>query len=133
MLPMVVREPVELPFIGRQLTATSDFNPTTHIAVGVDPGVTQAIKAEHAQRDPVTDGLQAHILALKATWDALWEEYLKPRWRRQRLGLHHAQERVIEGFCIKVVNGMKWVSRQHYHQERGVAVFLGAGCFSRGG
>ncbi|KAJ9532018.1 hypothetical protein QJQ45_003722 [Haematococcus lacustris] len=28
---------------------------------------------------------------------------------------------------------MKWVSRQHYHQERGVAVFLGAGCFSRGG
>ncbi|KAJ9515689.1 hypothetical protein QJQ45_002670 [Haematococcus lacustris] len=28
---------------------------------------------------------------------------------------------------------MKCVSRQHYHQERGVAVFLGAGCFSRGG
>ncbi|KAJ9524793.1 hypothetical protein QJQ45_024424 [Haematococcus lacustris] len=167
----VVREPVELPFIGRQLTATSDFNPTTHIAVGVDPGVTQAIKAGHAQRDPVTgqvvrqwewelckgqlkhvsgltkakqdtarwsaaiqpqlqqladatpagttlDSLHAHILALKATWDALWEEYLKPRWRRQRLALHHAQERVIEGFCKK---------------ERGVAVFLGAGCFSSGG
>ncbi|KAJ9525649.1 hypothetical protein QJQ45_003321 [Haematococcus lacustris] len=134
----VVKEPVDLPFIGRQLTATSDFNPTTHIAVGVDPGVTQAIKAGHAQRDPVTagttlDGLQAHILALKATWDALWEEYLKPRWRRQRLALHHAQERVIEGFCKKVVNGMKWVSRQHYHQERGVAVFLGAGNFSGGG
>ncbi|GFH16427.1 hypothetical protein HaLaN_12845 [Haematococcus lacustris] len=33
---------------------------------------------------------QAHILALKATWDALWDEYLKPRWHRQRLGLHHA-------------------------------------------
>ncbi|KAJ9526492.1 hypothetical protein QJQ45_009968 [Haematococcus lacustris] len=28
---------------------------------------------------------------------------------------------------------MKWVSRQHYHQERGVAVFLGAGNFSGGG
>ncbi|KAJ9516574.1 hypothetical protein QJQ45_015256 [Haematococcus lacustris] len=28
---------------------------------------------------------------------------------------------------------MKWVSRQHYHQERGVAVFLGAGNFSQGG
>ncbi|KAJ9525466.1 hypothetical protein QJQ45_003124 [Haematococcus lacustris] len=27
---------------------------------------------------------------------------------------------------------MKWVSRQHYHQERGVAVFLVAGCFSQG-
>ncbi|KAJ9531125.1 hypothetical protein QJQ45_000881 [Haematococcus lacustris] len=32
-----------------------------------------------------------------------------------------------------VVNGMKWVSHQHYHQERGVAVFLGAGNFSQGG
>ncbi|KAJ9516098.1 hypothetical protein QJQ45_024527, partial [Haematococcus lacustris] len=53
--------------------------------------------------------------------------------RRQRLALHHAQERVIEAFCKKVVNGMKWVSRQHYHQERGVAVFLGAGNFSQGG
>ncbi|KAJ9532149.1 hypothetical protein QJQ45_003949 [Haematococcus lacustris] len=180
-----VHEPVELPFIGRKLTATSDYSPATHI-VGVDPGVTQAIKAAHAKRDPATgqvlrqweweltkgqlkhdsgltkakqdtahwsaaiqpqlqqlaastptgttlDGLHAHILDLKATWDPLWEEYLKPRWRRQRLALHHAQERVIEGFCKKVVNGMKWVSRQHYHQERGVAVFLGAGNFSQGG
>ncbi|KAJ9516358.1 hypothetical protein QJQ45_001044 [Haematococcus lacustris] len=164
-------EPVELPFIGRKLTATTDYDPATHIAVGVDPGVTQAIKAGHAQRHPVTgqvlrqwewelskgqlkhdsgltkaqqdtarwsaaiqpqlqqlaaatqagitlDSLQAHILALKATWDALWEEYLRPRWRRQRLGLHHAQDHVIEAFCKK---------------ERGVAVFLGAGNFSQGG
>ncbi|GFH13452.1 uncharacterized protein HaLaN_09340 [Haematococcus lacustris] len=141
----VVKEPVEPPCIGRELTATSDFSAATHIAVGVDPGVTQAIKATHAMRDLVTgqvlrqwdweltkgqlkhdsglteakqdtarwltaiqpqlqqlaratpagttlDSLQAHIQALKATWDALWEEYLKPRWRRQRLGLHHAQD-----------------------------------------
>ncbi|KAJ9508849.1 hypothetical protein QJQ45_028164 [Haematococcus lacustris] len=49
-----VLEPVELPSIGRKLTATSDFSPATHIAVGVDPGVTQAIKAAHAERDPAT-------------------------------------------------------------------------------
>ncbi|KAJ9522047.1 hypothetical protein QJQ45_005104 [Haematococcus lacustris] len=181
-----VTEPVELPFIGRKLTATSDYDPTTHIAVGVNPGVTQAIKAGHAQWHQVTGqvlrqwewelskgqlkhdsgltkakqdtarwsaaiqpqlqqlaaatpagttlgGLHAHVMALKATWDALWEEYLKPRWRRQRLALHHAQERVIEAFCKKVVNGMKWVSRHYYHTERGVAVFLGAGNFSQGG
>ncbi|KAJ9510071.1 hypothetical protein QJQ45_011703 [Haematococcus lacustris] len=47
------------------------------------------------------DSLKAHIHALKATWGPLWEEYLKPRWRRQRSGLHHAQERVIEGFYKK--------------------------------
>ncbi|KAJ9525977.1 hypothetical protein QJQ45_009363 [Haematococcus lacustris] len=83
-----VTEPVELPFIGRKLTATSDYDPTTHIAVGLDPGVTQAIKAGHAQRHQVTG---------------------------------------------QVVNGMKWVSRHYYHQDRGVAVFLGAGNFSQGG
>ncbi|KAJ9508563.1 hypothetical protein QJQ45_012100 [Haematococcus lacustris] len=49
-----LKETVALPFIGRQLTATSDFNPHNHIAAGVDPGVTQAIKAAHAQRHPVT-------------------------------------------------------------------------------
>ncbi|KAJ9509794.1 hypothetical protein QJQ45_011615 [Haematococcus lacustris] len=182
----VIKEPVEPHCIGRELTATSDFSAATHIAVGVDPGVIQAIKAAHAMRHPVTGqvlrqwvwelskgqlkhdsgltkakqdtarwsaaiqpqlqqlaaatpagttlgSLHAHILALKATWDLLWEEYLKPRWRRQRLGLHHAQERVIEAFCKKVMNGMKWVSRQHYHQERGVAVYLGAGNSSQGG
>ncbi|KAJ9525753.1 hypothetical protein QJQ45_003430 [Haematococcus lacustris] len=158
----------------------SDFSAATHIAVGVDLGVTKAIKAGHAMRHPVTgqvvrqwewelsmgqlkhdsgltkakqdtarwsnaiqpqlqqlaattpagttlNSLQAHILALKSTWGALWEEYLKPRSRRQRLGLHHAQERVIERLC------KKWVSRHQYHQERGVAVFLGAGNFSQGG
>ncbi|KAJ9525394.1 hypothetical protein QJQ45_003213 [Haematococcus lacustris] len=148
-----VTEPVELPFIGRKLTATSDYDPTTHIAVGVDPGVTQVSPrpsrpgmhsgtksqpqllqlAAATPAGTTLGGLHAHVLALKATWDALWEEYLKPRWRRQRLALHHAQERVIEAFCKKVVNEMKWVSRHYYHQERGVAVFLGAGNFSQGG
>ncbi|KAJ9521699.1 hypothetical protein QJQ45_015379 [Haematococcus lacustris] len=51
---LVVKEPVEPPCIGRELTATSDFSAATHIAVGVDPGVTQAIKAAHAMRDLVT-------------------------------------------------------------------------------
>ncbi|KAJ9510773.1 hypothetical protein QJQ45_027602, partial [Haematococcus lacustris] len=41
------------------------------------------------------DGLHAHILALKATWDPLWEEYLKPRWRRQRPGLARPDRLVI--------------------------------------
>ncbi|GFH29263.1 hypothetical protein HaLaN_27899, partial [Haematococcus lacustris] len=49
-----VHEPEDLPFTGRELTATSDYSPDTHIAVGVDPGVTQAIKAAHAQQHPVT-------------------------------------------------------------------------------
>ncbi|KAJ9527094.1 hypothetical protein QJQ45_025188 [Haematococcus lacustris] len=99
-----VTEPVELPFIGRKRTATSDYDPATHIAVGVDPAAIQPQLQQLAAATPAgttLGGLHAHVLALKATWDALWEEYLKPRWRRQRLALHHAQERIIEGFCKK--------------------------------
>ncbi|KAJ9534180.1 hypothetical protein QJQ45_002160 [Haematococcus lacustris] len=104
---------------------------TARWSAAIQPQLQQLAAATPA--GTTLDSLHAHILALKATWDQLWEEYLKPRWRRQRLALHHAQERVIEAFCKKVVNGMKWVSRQHYHEERGVAVFLGAGNFSQGG
>ncbi|KAJ9517559.1 hypothetical protein QJQ45_025100, partial [Haematococcus lacustris] len=92
-----VKESVELPIIGRQLTATGDFNPPTHIAVGVDPDLQQLADATPA--GTTLDGPQAHIQALKANWDQLGEEDLKPRWRRQRLALYHAQECVIGSFC----------------------------------
>ncbi|KAJ9534105.1 hypothetical protein QJQ45_002096 [Haematococcus lacustris] len=104
---------------------------TARWSAAIQPQLQQLAAATPA--GTTLDSLQAHILALKATWDALWEEYLRPRWRRQHLGLHHAQDRVIEAFCKKVVDGMKWVSRQYYQQDRGVAVFLGAGNFSQGG
>ncbi|KAJ9505950.1 hypothetical protein QJQ45_002740 [Haematococcus lacustris] len=121
----------------KELTATSDFSAGTHIAVGVDQGVTQAIKAAHAMRDLLTgqvlrqweweltkgqlkhdsgltkakhdtarwstaiqpqlqqlaratpagitlDSLQAHIQALKATWDALGP--LKSGWVEGQCG-----------------------------------------------
>ncbi|KAJ9531271.1 hypothetical protein QJQ45_006712 [Haematococcus lacustris] len=96
---------------------------TARWSTAIQPQLQQLADATPA--GTTLDSLQAHIQALKSTWSALWEEYLKPRWRQQRLGLHHAQERVV--------NGMKWVSRHHYHQERGVAVYLGAGNCSQGG
>ncbi|KAJ9509540.1 hypothetical protein QJQ45_001971 [Haematococcus lacustris] len=85
---------------------------TARWSAAIQPQLQQLAAAPPA--GTTLDGLQAHILALKATWDQMWEEYLKPRWRRQRLALYHAQD-------------------QHYYQERGVAVFLGAGNFSQGG
>ncbi|KAJ9505969.1 hypothetical protein QJQ45_002732 [Haematococcus lacustris] len=181
----VVKEAVEPPCIGRELTAPTDFSAATHIAVGVDPGVTQVIKAGHAQRHPVTGkvlrqweweltkGQLKHDSGLtKAKQDtARWSTAIQPQLRQLAAGhpsWHHlgqppsphpgpqihvgrvvggvpqatlAQATVgaapcpctIEAYCKKVVNGMKWVSRQHYHQERGVAVYLGAGNFSQGG
>ncbi|KAJ9534417.1 hypothetical protein QJQ45_016104, partial [Haematococcus lacustris] len=84
------------------------------IASGAQPGASSVTSQSEVLRATAAaagtpagttlDALQAHILALKATWDPLWEEYLKPRWRRQRLALYRAQERIIEGFCKKVAN-----------------------------
>ncbi|KAJ9531370.1 hypothetical protein QJQ45_006823 [Haematococcus lacustris] len=85
---------------------------TARWSAAIQPQLQRLAAATPA--DTTLDSLHAHILSLNATWGALWEEYLKPRWRRQRLALHHAQER-------------------DYHEERGVAVFLGAGNFCQGG
>ncbi|KAJ9509237.1 hypothetical protein QJQ45_001706 [Haematococcus lacustris] len=72
---------------------------TARWSTAIQPQLLQLAAATPA--GTTLGGLQAHILALKATWDAQWEEYLKPRWRKQRLALHHAQDRVIEHFCKK--------------------------------
>ncbi|KAJ9510054.1 hypothetical protein QJQ45_011716 [Haematococcus lacustris] len=111
-----VKEAVELADVGRQLTATSDFNLATHIAVGVDPGVTQAIKAAHAQRDPA----MGQVLRR-------WE------WELSKGQLKHDSGRTKAKRDTARWWWMKWMSCQHHDREREVAVFLGAGCFSQGG
>ncbi|KAJ9523133.1 hypothetical protein QJQ45_023874 [Haematococcus lacustris] len=75
----------------------------------------------------------SHSISVKS--EEQWEEWSRG-WvsssgtaaQEQHSGLREVQEEEQE----QVVNGMKWVSRQHYHRERGVAVFLGAGCFCQG-
>ncbi|KAJ9532028.1 hypothetical protein QJQ45_003753 [Haematococcus lacustris] len=84
--------------LGRELTATNDYSPATHIAVGVDPGVTQAIKAAHAQRHPVTAAIQPQLQQLAAATTAgttLGPTVggVSPAW-----SLRHA----------KCVRGLKW-------------------------
>ncbi|KAJ9523411.1 hypothetical protein QJQ45_005316 [Haematococcus lacustris] len=44
-----------------------------------------------------------HITVTLATWDAVWEVYLDPKWARQRLRLYGAQDRALELFFNKVV------------------------------
>ncbi|KAJ9508245.1 hypothetical protein QJQ45_011751 [Haematococcus lacustris] len=101
----VVKEAVELPFIGRQLTAIGDFSAATHIAVGVDPGVTHAIKATHAVRDLAT----CQVLRQ-------WEWELTKGQLKHDCGLTKTKH-----------DTTRWSA------ERGVTVFLRAGCFSQGG
>ncbi|KAJ9526083.1 hypothetical protein QJQ45_009556 [Haematococcus lacustris] len=42
-----------------------------------------------------------HITVTLATWDAVWEVYLDPKWARQRLRLYGAQDRALEQFFKK--------------------------------
>ncbi|KAJ9516970.1 hypothetical protein QJQ45_027387 [Haematococcus lacustris] len=41
---------------------------------------------------------QKHITVTLATWDAVWEVYLDPKWAQQRLRLYGAQDRALEQF-----------------------------------
>ncbi|KAJ9519125.1 hypothetical protein QJQ45_007688 [Haematococcus lacustris] len=40
--------------------------------------------------------MDKHITVTLATWDAVWEVYLDPKWARQRLRLYGAQDRALE-------------------------------------
>ncbi|KAJ9515023.1 hypothetical protein QJQ45_017064 [Haematococcus lacustris] len=44
-----------------------------------------------------------HITVTLATWDAVWEVHLDPKWPRHRLRLYGAQDRALEQFFKKVV------------------------------
>ncbi|KAJ9506782.1 hypothetical protein QJQ45_025425 [Haematococcus lacustris] len=46
--------------------------------------------------------IQRHVAVTLATWDAMWGEYLHPKWAEQRMRLHGAQEKVLERYFMKV-------------------------------
>ncbi|KAJ9518240.1 hypothetical protein QJQ45_010126 [Haematococcus lacustris] len=73
---------------------------TTRWSAAIQPQLQQLAAATSA--GTTLDGLQPYIQAFEATWNQLWEEYYKPRWRRQRWGLYNAQEHVIGRFCKKL-------------------------------
>ncbi|KAJ9533779.1 hypothetical protein QJQ45_026863 [Haematococcus lacustris] len=46
--------------------------------------------------------IQRQVTVSPATWDAVWGEYLHPKWAEQRMRLHGAQETVLERYFMKV-------------------------------
>ncbi|KAJ9533483.1 hypothetical protein QJQ45_026525 [Haematococcus lacustris] len=64
-----------------------------------------------------------HITVTLATWDAVWEVYLDPKWAEQRLRLYGAQDRALEQFFKK-----------HHGRAKQLVVFFGAATIgTRGG
>ncbi|KAJ9534121.1 hypothetical protein QJQ45_002107 [Haematococcus lacustris] len=69
-----------------------------------------------------------HITVTLATWGAVWEVYLDPKWARQRLRLrlYGAQDRALEHFFKKLEEDMAEVSMERHGHAKQLVVFFGA-------
>ncbi|KAJ9514134.1 hypothetical protein QJQ45_002235 [Haematococcus lacustris] len=77
-----------------------------------------------------------HITVTLATWDAVWEVYLDPKWARQRLRLYGAQDRALEQFFnnVKLEKEMAELSMKRHNRAKQLVVFFGAASIgTRGG
>ncbi|KAJ9519521.1 hypothetical protein QJQ45_000606 [Haematococcus lacustris] len=83
--------------------------------------------------------IQQHVAVTLATWDAVWGEYLHPKWAEQRMRLHGAQEKVLERYFKKggvprLEEEAASVSQQQWGARKQLVVFFGnAGIGARGG
>ncbi|KAJ9524814.1 hypothetical protein QJQ45_003054 [Haematococcus lacustris] len=74
-----------------------------------------------------------HITVTLATWDAVWEVYLDPKWARQRLRLYGAQDRALEQFFNKLEREMAQLSMKRHKRAMQLVVFFGAATIGTGG
>ncbi|KAJ9531419.1 hypothetical protein QJQ45_006869 [Haematococcus lacustris] len=91
--------------------------------------------------------IQRHVAVTLATWDAVWGEYLHPKWAEQRMRLYGAQEKVLERYfkkdvmrivCILCAMQLEeeaaMVSQQRWGTRKQLVVFFGnAGISTLGG
>ncbi|KAJ9532346.1 hypothetical protein QJQ45_010350 [Haematococcus lacustris] len=67
-----------------------------------------------------------HTTVTLATWDAVWEVYMDPKWARQRQRLYGAQDRALEKFFDKLEEDMAEVSMKRHGRAKQLVVFFGA-------
>ncbi|KAJ9506254.1 hypothetical protein QJQ45_000292 [Haematococcus lacustris] len=149
------------PALAKALGETQQFvfDPDTQVGVGIDPCVTQAVNAVSGVWDKTSGQLVAdqlarwkhqpsptsstsagtsmeanlkHITVTLATWDAVWEVYLDPKWARQRLRLYRAQHRALEQF-FKQKEMAEVAMKGHGHAKQLVVVFGAASIGTRRG
>ncbi|KAJ9523588.1 hypothetical protein QJQ45_007283 [Haematococcus lacustris] len=67
-----------------------------------------------------------HITVTLATWDAVWEVYLDPKWARQRLRLYGAQDWALEQFFKMLEKDMDELSLKRHNHAKQLGVFFEA-------
>ncbi|KAJ9534954.1 hypothetical protein QJQ45_029611, partial [Haematococcus lacustris] len=75
----------------------------------------------------------SHITVTLATWDAVWEVCLDPKWARQRLRMYGAQDRALEQFFKKLEKDMAEVSLERHGHAKQLVVFFGAASIGTAG
>ncbi|KAJ9512088.1 hypothetical protein QJQ45_012642 [Haematococcus lacustris] len=73
-----------------------------------------------------------HITVTLATWDAVWEVYLDPKWAQQRLRLYGAQDQALEQFFNKLEEDMAELSMKRHKRAKQLVVFFGAATIGTG-
>ncbi|KAJ9531446.1 hypothetical protein QJQ45_006845 [Haematococcus lacustris] len=118
------------------------FDPDTQMGMGLDPGAIQAVSAtlgrcndndklelQHlaaatpAGTSQVT--IKRHVAVTLATWDAVWGEYLHPKWAEQRMRLDGAQEKALERYFKKLEEEAAIVPQQWWGTRKQPVVFFG--------
>ncbi|KAJ9515516.1 hypothetical protein QJQ45_021666, partial [Haematococcus lacustris] len=94
-----------------------------------NPGKSRAVAAAGTS----LEANLKHITVTLATWDAVWEVYLDPKWARQRLRLYGAQDRALEQFFNKLEEQMAELSMQRHGCAKQLVVFFGAATIGTGG
>ncbi|KAJ9530432.1 hypothetical protein QJQ45_000809 [Haematococcus lacustris] len=98
------------------------------------PRVVAAVRDSFAAVGQLVEASLKHITVTLATWDAVWEVYLDPKWSRQRLRLYGAQDRALEQFFMKLEKEMAEVSMERHGRAKQLVVFFGAASIgTRGG
>ncbi|KAJ9510413.1 hypothetical protein QJQ45_015878 [Haematococcus lacustris] len=69
--------------------------------------------------------IQRHVAVTLATWDAVWGEYLHPKWAEQKMRLHGAQDKVLERYFKKMEEEAASVSQQQWGARKQLVVFFG--------
>ncbi|KAJ9529917.1 hypothetical protein QJQ45_022320, partial [Haematococcus lacustris] len=78
--------------------------------------------------------IQRHVAVTLATWDAMWGEYLHPKWAEQRMRLYGTKEKVLERYVKQLEEEAAMVSQQRWGTRKQLVVFCGnAGSGTRGG
>ncbi|KAJ9510176.1 hypothetical protein QJQ45_015669, partial [Haematococcus lacustris] len=77
--------------------------------------------------------IQRHVAVTLATWDAVWREYLHPKWAEQRMRLYGEQDKVLERY-FKLEEEAAIESQKRWGTRKQLVVFFGnAGIGTRGG